>query len=132
MQFRSLLVTLIAASALFLFGCGNTAPVLNFENTPVVTISGKQAKLDEVKKAILLAGTAKGWQMQPVANGHIVGTLFLSGLMAKVDIKYTAETYSVTYKDSSNMRYDGENIHKRYNHWIRLLNDQIRMQLSRL
>lgn len=132
MSLKNLVITCLFASAIFLFGCGNTAPLLNFENSPVVTVSGKQAKLDDVKKRIIAAGISKGWQMQPVTDGHIVGTLFLGGHMAKVDVKYTADTYSVTYKDSSNLNYDGANIHKRYNHWVRLLNDQIRVQLSQL
>ncbi len=132
MNFRALSIALFSASAIFLIACGNTAPLMNFENSPIVTVSGKQAKMESVKKAIILGGTSKGWQMQPVADGHIVGTIFHSGHMAKVDVKYTTDTYSVTYKDSSNLNYDGANIHKRYNHWVRLLNDAIRAQLTAL
>ena len=132
MSFKHLVIAFISASAIFLIGCGNTAPVMNIDGSPVVTVSGSKPALDKVKKAIITAGTMKGWQMQPVKDGQILGSIFIGGHMAKIDINYTPETYSITYKDSSNLKYDGTNIHKRYNHWIRLLNDQIRMQLSAL
>jgi len=122
------LISLCFSTVLFL-GCGNTAPLLNYENSPVTTVSGKKAKAEQVKKAIILAGTQKGWQMKEVKPGLLEATIFRSNLMAKININYSPDSYSITYKDSSNFRYDGTNIHKRYNHWIRLLNDQIRSQL---
>jgi hypothetical protein len=52
--------------------------------------------------------------------------------MAKVDVKYDTKTYNITYKDSSNLEYDGKNIHKNYNGWIQNLDNGIRAQLSNL
>jgi hypothetical protein len=132
MSFKNLVLALISASAIFLIGCGNTAPVMNVEGSPIATMDGKKPALDKVKKAIVVAGTKLGWQMQPVADGQIVATLFNRGHMAKLDIKYSAETYSLTYKDSSNLKYDGTNIHRNYNKWIDNLDRNIRAELSRI
>lgn len=129
---KTLVILSLAFSAVIFMGCGNTAPIMNVDGAPVTTASGKKAKLAQVKKAILLAGASKGWQMREIKPGLIEATVHRSNLMAKVTISYTASSYNINYKDSTNMRYDGTNVHKRYNHWIRLLNDQIRNQLINL
>ena len=105
MSFKNLVIALISASAIFLFGCGNTAPVMNIDGSPVATVSGKKPALDKVKKAIVVAGTKLGWQMQPVADGQIVATLFNRGHMAKLDIKYSSESYSLNYKEQPEIRW---------------------------
>lgn len=131
MSFRNLALTLLVASTIAIVGCNKTHPVMNFEGTPIVTASG-QKDLKAIKKAIIYAGTRIGWQMQPAGPGHIVGTLFNRGHMAKVDIKYNTDTYNVTYKDSSNLLYDGALIHRNYNRWVDRLNRNIRAELNRL
>jgi len=50
--------------------------------------------------------------------------------MAQVDIKYSTIAYSITYKDSSNLKYDGTKIHSNYNGWIQNLDKAIKIQLS--
>jgi hypothetical protein len=129
MSFKNLVLAVLCASAVFLIGCNKTVPLINYENSPIVTVGGK-ADMDKIKKAIIVAGTRIGWQMQPVTDGHIVGSLFTRGHMAKVDIKYNQDTYSITYKDSSNLLYDGSEIHRQYNNWVDRLNRQIRAELS--
>jgi len=131
MSFRNLLLALLSTCAIFLIGCGNTAPITNFEGSPIVTVSGKPA-LEKVIKAIVGAGTKIGWQMQSVADGHIVATVFSRGHMAKVDIKYDANTYSITYKDSSNLNFSGDSIHRNYNRWVDRLHRNIRAELAGL
>jgi hypothetical protein len=76
------------------------------------------------------AGVSLGWQMRPTNPGHIVGTLILRTHTAVVDINYDTAKYSVTYKDSKDLEYDGTNIHSNYNGWIQRLDNAIRSQLS--
>lgn len=130
MSIRTLSIIAVCASAIIFAGCGRN-PVMNIEGSPIAVSSGKTT-MDKVKGAIISAGTRLGWQMKPVADGHMVATLFLRGHMAQVDIKYTTESYSITYKDSSNLKYDGTNIHKNYNGWIQNLDRNIRVALSPL
>ena len=122
---------IIAAGILLVAACA-PAPVLNISKAPVQTVSGHKASLDEVGNAITRAGVALGWQMQTVKPGNIVGTLNLRGHTAVVDITYDTKTYSITYKDSTNLKYNGEKIHKNYNSWIQNLDRDIRAQLSTL
>ena len=70
--------------------------------------------------------------MQPAGPGHIVGTLYLRGNVAQVDIVYTTITYSINYKDSRGLDYDGSNIHSNYNGWVQKLDRAIARQLATL
>jgi hypothetical protein len=112
---------------LALVGC-RTAPVYNVTDAPVASSTSVQA--NDVKKAILTAGAGLGWQMKEVEPGHIVGSLFLRKHSAIVDIPYSATSYSIQYKDSTELDYDGTNIHQNYNGWIQNLDRAIKAGLS--
>ena len=114
-----------AFSVVMLTGC-RTAPVMNVVDAPVgVTRSAQQ-----VEQAIISAGNSLGWQMRPSGPGRIEGTLLLRDHRAVVDIDYSPKTYSIRYKDSSNLHYDGGTIHKNYNGWIENLDRAIRNRLT--
>jgi hypothetical protein len=84
----------------------------------------------QVRLAILRAGATLGWQMQDVQPNLIEGTLYLRSHKAQVDIPYSTGRYSIVYKDSVNLLYDGTNIHKNYNGWIKNLDRAIQAQLG--
>jgi hypothetical protein len=111
-------------------GCRST-PIYNVSDAPVTTTGGKQS-LADVEKAIIAAGNTLGWQMKPISSGNILGTLYLRDHMAQVDITYSRSSYSITYKDSNNLKYDGTNIHKNYNSWVQNLDKAIRAQFNNL
>jgi hypothetical protein len=121
---------LVAFAAAALAGCAQ--PIYNVKGAPVETPGGKPPTLAEVEKAVVRAGTALGWKMQPTKPGHVLGTLNLRSHTAIVDVTYDTRTYSITYKDSVELNYDGTNIHKNYNGWIQNLDKGIRAQLLNL
>lgn len=119
-----LVITALAA-------CSRMAPLYNVSAMPVVA-NKPNPTLDDVSKAIVRAGAGLGWQMVQTNPGLIVGTLDLREHQAVVDVNYTLQTYSITYKNSNNLNYDGQNIHKNYNGWIQNLDKAIRAQLANL
>ena len=123
----NILAIVVASALLIIAGCRSN-PILNIENAPI-EIASKHASKD-IKKAIILAGTGLGWKMNVKKSGHIVGTLLIRTHIAVVDVKYSNKNYSITYKSSENLNYDGVNIHKKYNDWVIYLNRQIQVQLS--
>ena len=116
--------------ALALVGCV-TNPVYNVTDAPVMT-STRGYTARDVRSAILQAGAAKGWQMKEIRPGLIVGTLNVRDHMAQVDIEYDRKTYSILYKNSYNLKYDGANIHKNYNEWVQQLSAAINTQMGLL
>ncbi len=124
------LAALVVILALVLVGCRSN-PIYNIENMPVTT-NTRHYSLGDVRGAILRAGAAQGWQMKIVRPGLIIGTLYLRSHMAQVEIPYDRVTYSILYRDSNNLDYDGVNIHSNYNGWVQRLSAEINAQLSAL
>lgn len=117
------------SALLLLVGC-RSAPLYNVTSAPVS--APKAVTLQDVEKAITRAGAGLGWQIVPREPGKMEGVLALRTHRAVVDITYDTKAYSIKYKDSSNLDYDGTNIHSNYNGWIQNLDKAIRTQLSLL
>jgi hypothetical protein len=114
-----------------LAGCASVA-VRNVNDAPVVTGSGKTLTADQVRVAIVGAGTGLGWTMAPTTPGLLTGRIALRGHTAQIDVRYTPTTYSILYKDSTNLQFVDGQIHKNYNGWIENLNRDIRGNLMAL
>jgi len=124
-MFKRVLMVAVACSVLALAGC-RTAPIMNVVDAPV----GANRNAQQVEQAIISAGNSLGWEMRPAGPGKIEGTLLLRDHRAVIDIDYNPSRYSIRYKDSSNMHYDGGSIHKNYNGWIENLDRAIRNRLT--
>ena len=109
-------------------GC-RAAPVMDIVDAPVVEPAGGQKlTADQVKVAIQRAGATLGWQIKEVQPFLLEGTLTLRSHVAVVNIPYSAERYSIVYKDSTNLNYDGTSIHSNYNGWVQNLDKAIKAQ----
>ena len=128
MNFRQILVAL--GVVLLVASCASR-PIMNVTDQPVVTAAGKQVMADQVRDGIVRAGTGLGWVMTPISPDLVIGRLSLRGHVAVVDVRYTAKTYSITYKDSTNLDYRDGQIHRNYNGWIENLDRDIRNELLR-
>ena len=126
---RALLVAAVLAVAVA--GCGSR-PVMNVTAEPVVVTPGKTATNDNVRDAILRAGSGLGWQMRPAAPGVIAGTISLRGHTANIDVEYNTRTYNIVYRSSTGLEAQNGQIHKNYNGWIENLNNAIRRELQRV
>lgn len=123
-------------SSIVLLVCftGCAVDVLNIKDAPIKTISAdKGLSLDEITKAIVVAGMGMKWDMDVVSPGHVLGTLNLRSHQAVVDITYDTKTYSITYNRSKNVMMVDEfgkpvGIHPNYNGWIENLDRAIRTQ----
>lgn len=128
LSLRLALILFLGLFAATIAGC-RTAPVKDIQRTPV---PAQGASLKEVGKAIKVAGAGLGWVMKESSPGLMTGTLHLRDHMAQVEIPYSRSSYSIRYKDSSNLKYNAtdKTIHSNYVGWIQNLNNAIRVQLS--
>jgi hypothetical protein len=123
---------LVALGVVLLVAACTTRPIVNITDAPIVTTGGKQLTEDEVRKAIITAGSGLGWVIAPVSPGLATGTLNLRTHLAVVDIRYTTKSFSIIYKDSTNLHYRSGQIHRNYNDWIENLDRDIRNELLRM
>ncbi len=129
MSFKKISTLILAVLLVTIVGCRSN-PVREVNNAPVMATGKYTAK--DVKNAIIQAGQSIGWGMKPVKPGLIIGTIFVRNHMAKIKIKYSKKDFSIHYKDSAGLNYDGTNIHRSYNNWIKNLEQRINSQLSSL
>ena len=119
---------LLAAGALVLVGCSHTQPIHNVQNAPFVLPSGKSLTMSDASKAITQAGKSLGWQMEAAAPGLLSGRLALRSHVAVIDVEHDTKSYSIKYRDSTNLEEKDGTIHKAYNEWIENLDKAIRNQ----
>ena len=122
-------VALTGLAVIGLVAC-TTAPIYNVQSAPIATASGKPATADQVRGAIVAAGSNLGWVMSDARPGVLNGKLALRSHVAEVEIPYTDRTYSIVYKSSSNLNETGGSIHKNYNGWVQNLQRDINAKLS--
>ncbi len=142
---------------ILLIGC-KAAPVYNV-NQSEIPVPGS-ISLKQVEKAILKGSKLAGWQAKPMGRGRIAATYLAKRgmLAAMVDITYDQSAYSITYRNSRNLKYterSGESqefddffseynpfndqnqaagqpsatVHKVYNKWVEALERKINTSL---
>jgi hypothetical protein len=126
---RSALKILVPAIALLVVGC-RVAPIYEVPQSQLMT--SRAVSLSDVERAIRTAGAGLGWQMAPRGPGNLEGVLILREHRAVVDVKFDTKSFSIKYKDSSNLGYNGSTIHPNYNGWVQNLERAIRAQVSTL
>ena len=120
---------LVIPFLLLLLASCRTADLYSVQNAPGTS---KAVSMADVEMAIRRAGQSLGWQIVPQGPGRAEGTLVLRDHRAVVNISYDTKNYSITYKDSSNLQYDGKTIHSNYNGWVQNLDKAISKELSAL
>ncbi len=108
--------------------CG-PVPMYTVDNAEYVSVNGK-VTLEQAKNAIINAATK--WQIEEITPGHMTAKLFADQKKVEVDIKYNTKAFSIIYKNSKNLEYDGLRIHANYNKWIQELQHNINTQFDNL
>lgn len=117
----ALLTTLLALST---DAYSRTQPVYNVVDKAIHTGSGRALTLEEVGNVLAGAARYKRWSVAKVEEGYLKAEIHVRKHFAAIDIRYTPESYSITYRDSEVLRYDGTKIHRNYNKWIKLIEQE--------
>jgi hypothetical protein len=123
---------ILIAAALLVAGCGTVQPIQNVEKSPIILPPGKTVTQQQVTTAIMRAGTRLGWQMQPEGPGRLSGRIALRNHTAVIDVEHDTKSYSIKYRDSTNLDAKDGMIHRNYNGWIQNLDKNIRSELTLL
>ncbi len=98
-----------------------TQPVYDIIDKSIPLGSGRELSMDEVGEILGDAARTKGWSVAKVSDGYLRAEIHVRKHFAAIDIRYTPITYSMTYRDSLVLKYDGTKIHRNYNKWIKLI-----------
>lgn len=125
---------LVLCLAFTVSACARTQPVYNVIEAPVVTTSANTPTLAEVRNAIVTAcvDVSNRWWVDPKIEGQIIARKELRGDTAVIDIFYSPTSYSIRYKNSDGLLYDGQQIDQAYNERVQLLRALIDKELNKL
>ncbi|MCB5183722.1 hypothetical protein LG201_00700 [Methylobacillus gramineus] len=110
--------------------------VINYEDVPIISASGKSLQASDVEQAIITGAGINQWTISRSENGELIATLVVRDKHTiAVNIPYTADKYSILYRSSDNMKYDVKygvpSIHPFYNKWVSALKSSIDRELLR-
>lgn len=114
-------MTLMMAAALVAVGCARMGVVQDVNNEHVHRYDGKSLTIDEMAHVVADAAVKEGWQPQLESPGHMVVTKRSSNEWSvSVDVLYTADEFSIHYKNSQGLKYNPRThqIHRNYPGWI--------------
>ncbi|NWA28873.1 hypothetical protein HX870_01370 [Pseudomonas gingeri] len=119
-------VALVTLALLLTAGC-TSKPIVNPSRTLTPQV---QASEEEVKQAIVTALTKRTWSVQRVNPGQVQAEITVrEKFHVEIDINYSANAYTIVYRDSSGMGYQDGKIHKNYLRWVRFLDQDILAEL---
>jgi hypothetical protein len=122
---------LVVAAVVTASGGCRTAPILNPVSAPLAAAPGARVTMEDVSKAVWTAGKKLGWAIQENRPGEMTGTLSIRKHVAVVTITYDTSTFTINYKSSQNLLYQGHEIHRQYNNWVRNLARAIQAEMAR-
>ena len=143
----------VILTTLAMLGCSSVngpdpVAMVQYDNVPIVTKSGKNLSLREVRQVITDSAIEAGWKVVDSQTGPVVGTYeYKNKHFATVKIDYTPQSFSIVYESSKNLKYRISDqyesyepvqigaakrypkgtplIHGVYNNWVKTLKDKI-------
>ncbi|AQT92121.1 MULTISPECIES: hypothetical protein [Pseudomonas] len=115
-------VTLITLALLVTAGC-TSKPILNTQhNLPADT----QVSEEKMKTVIVNALQKREWTVQRLSPQLVQAEINVRNqYYAAIDIRYTRNSYAITYRDSRELGYKDGKIHRNYNRWVNNLDSDI-------
>jgi hypothetical protein len=128
---KRLVVAWLIAVLLGASGC-RTAEIQNVTNASLAPPPSAAVSLADVSRTIASAGRKLGWRIEEVRPGQLLGTLSLRTHLAIVTITHDTASFSITYRDSTNLLQSGNEIHRKYNQWVHNLATAIQREIALL
>lgn len=114
--------TLITLALLTTAGCTNK-PVLNPQHEIPVDV---QVGEEKMKQVIINALKKREWNVQRLSPQLVQAEITIRNqYYAAIDIRYTRNSYAITYRDSRDLGYKDGKIHRNYNRWVNNLDSDI-------
>ena len=114
--------TLITLALLTSAGC-TSKPVLNTQHD---LPASAQVSEEKVKQVIVAALQKREWTVLRLSPQRVQAEITVRNqYYAAIDIRYTRNSYAITYRDSRDLGYKDGKIHRNYNRWVSMLDRDI-------
>jgi hypothetical protein len=113
---------LITLALLTTAGC-TSKPVLNTQHD---LSTNTQVNEEQVKQVIVSALQKREWTVQRLSPQLVQAEITVRNQFhAEIDIRYTRNSYAITYRDSRDLGYKDGKIHRNYHRWVSMLDRDI-------
>lgn len=114
------LMLVVVAFTTQLAGISRDEPIQNPANIPVSWNADGKPTLERIQRAMIAGCAQRGWQCQATKPGEIRAVLHVRQHMAEALIAFNTESFSISYVNSSELRYNAteKTIHRKYNLWV--------------
>lgn len=108
--------------------------VNKIEASPYGYGSRTDLKIEQVREPVENAARQDGWELSDVALGKFVAKKEWGGGKHNVvvDFTYTGENFTIRYKDSKNMSYNGALIHETYGRFVKQLQSKVQSDVAQV
>ncbi|WGT30926.1 hypothetical protein [Pseudomonas marginalis] len=114
--------TLITLALLTTAGC-TSKPILNTQHD---LPADAQVSEEKMKTVIVNALQKREWTVQRLSPQLVQAEITVRNqYYAAIDIRYTRNSYAITYRDSRQLGYKDGKIHRNYNRWVNNLDSDI-------
>jgi len=114
--------TLITLALLTTAAC-TSKPVLNTQHD---LPANAQVSEEKIKQVIVAALQKREWSVQRLSPQLVQADITVRNqFYAAIDIRYTRNSYAITYRDSRDLGYKDGKIHRNYNRWVSMLDRDI-------
>ena len=114
--------TLITLALLTTAAC-TSKPVLNTQHD---LPANAQVSEEKIKQVIVAALQKREWSVQRLSPQLVQAEITVRNqFYAAIDIRYTRNSYAITYRDSRDLGYKDGKIHRNYNRWVSMLDRDI-------
>ena len=121
---------MVVLLSVFIISC-TSKPVLNLDQILVPgTVNGAKQSLKSVQEAIFSGAKRRGWSPRLVQQGIVEASISVRSHSATVEIMFNDDSYSIKYKNSTNLNYNNTTIHRNYNNWVLKLSRTIQQELG--
>ncbi|WDU61887.1 hypothetical protein LRS56_24385 [Pseudomonas poae] len=118
--------TLITLALLTTAGC-TSKPILNTQHE---LPANAQVSEEKMKTVIINALQKREWTVQRLSPQLVQAEITVRNqYYAAIDIRYTRNSYAITYRDSRDLGYKDGKIHRNYNRWVSMLDRDIMASL---
>ncbi len=123
-----------AALGILLLSAACTKPLAKVEGSSYGWGPQKGVTLAQMQSTIEKTAQDLGWELSDAQPGSFTGTRAWGAGKHNIviGVAYNEKTFSIRYKDSRNMSFNGSSIHHTYNDMVDTLKDHIKTNVSNL
>ncbi len=122
---RTLIASVAALGLLATSAAWCRSAAIQTIKTPVLS----KATVEEVRNAILRAALSKNWQVVEEVGQKITLKYVKKVHVAACDVAYSEKEYTITINPMTTLIRGDNEVHPKYNQWVRNLDKQIQRQL---